>query len=200
MTVYFLIRHAATDMVGRAIAGWLPGIHLNPEGRAQAAALAERLAGVPLAAIYSSPLERAQETAAPLARLLRVGVETRERLGEIRFGDWTGRSFRDLADDPLWRRFNSDRGNTRAPGGELMLETQSRVVVELEWVRGRRPNEAVAVISHGDVIKAALAHYSGVHLDLFQRIEIAPASVSIVSVDESGPRILRVNDTGVWPT
>ena len=197
MTTFLLIRHATNDTVGKSIAGW-SDVSLNEEGRAQAERLAGRLAGARVAALYSSPLARARETAAPLARALGLEVQTSEALGEIRFGDWTGRTLDELDRDPRWRSFNTFRSATRVPGGELMLEAQTRFVAELERLRERHPRASVAVVSHGDLIKAAVAHYAGIHLDLFQRIEIGPASASIVEVDDHGPRILLLNDTGRW--
>jgi len=199
MTTFLLIRHGINDLVDRAIAGWMPGVHLNPEGRAQAERLAERLGETRIAAIYSSPLERACETAEPIARRRGLPVQICQAVGEIQFGDLTGHSLEHLADLPGWRRFNSFRSGTRPPDGELMLEVQARTVTELERLRERHPEETVVVVSHGDVIKAAVAHYAGIPLDLFQRIEISPASVSILTLDESGPRLLRINDTGELP-
>jgi probable phosphomutase (TIGR03848 family) len=200
MTTFLLVRHAATDLVGRTIAGWMPGVHLNQEGRAQAERLAGRLTHVPIAAVYSSPLERARETAAPLATRLGLQVQIREGIGEIHFGEWTGRDFRGLAQVPKWRQFNLLRGSTRIPGGEFMLGVQARMVAELERLRERHPGDVVAVVSHGDVIKAAVGHYAGIPLDLLQRVEISPASVSVVAVNDYGPQILRINDTGELPS
>lgn len=199
MTTIFLIRHGETDKVGKTISGWLPGVSLNRAGVTQAGKLAERLAGAGIAAIFSSPLERALETAQPLAARLRLQVEAREALGEIRFGDWTGRDIEDLDRDPEWRRFNSFRSSTRAPGGEGMLEAQLRMVSELTDLRRRHPDEAIAVVSHGDPIRAAIAHYAGIPLDLFQRFEISPASVSILRLSEDTAALLRLNDTGEIP-
>ena len=196
MTIFLLVRHATNDMVDKAIAGWMAGVHLNEEGKSQAAALAERLKHVPVAAIYSSPLERARETAEPIAKRMGLEIEVREEIGEIKFGDWTGQQLQDLNHLPKWQLFNTFRSGTRIPGGELMLETQARIVVELERLRELHPQQIIAVVTHGDVIRAAVAHYAGIHLDLFQRIEISPASLSIIAVNTDGPQILRLNDTG----
>jgi broad specificity phosphatase PhoE len=114
----------------------------------------------------------------------------------VEVGDWTGLTFDELQTRPEWRRFNTVRSLTRIPGGELMLEVQARIVSELECLRQRHPEQVVAVVSHGDVIKGAVAHCAGVPLDLFQRIEIAPASVSVLRLGDHGPYIQRVNDTG----
>ncbi len=200
MTTFLLIRHAANDAVGKRISGWTPGIHLNQEGREQAEKLAKRLLHLPIKSVYSSPLERAQETAEPLAVRLGLQVHICEEVGEIRYGDWTGRDIEELKEVTQWQQFNLFRSGTRVPGGELMLEVQARVIVALENFRERHPDEMVAIVSHGDVIKAAIAHYAGIHLDLFHRIEISPASVSIAVVNDYGPQILRVNDTGELPS
>ena len=199
MTNFLLIRHGATDAVGRSIAGRTAGTKLNEEGHAQAERLAARLAGVRLAAAYSSPLERARETAEPFARRLGVEVRISEAFNEIDFGEWTNRTLAELDAVDEWQRFNSFRGGTRIPGGELMLEAQARAVAGLENLRQQHREETIAVVSHGDIIRAVLAHYAGVHLDLFQRIEISPASVSVVAVDDYGPQVLLINDTGELP-
>ena len=196
MTTFWLIRHAETDAIGNFLAGRLPGVHLNATGRRQAERLAVRLAPAPFSAIYSSPLERAAETAEPLARAKKLQVQPCEAANEIDFGDWTGKSFHALEPVPEWRRFNQLRSSAAIPGGELMLRVQTRMVGELECIRRRHPGRQVALFGHGDPIKAALAHYAGIPLDLFHRIEISPASVSVLALDEWGPRILRLNDTG----
>ncbi|HEU4565735.1 MAG TPA: histidine phosphatase family protein, partial [Gemmatimonadaceae bacterium] len=170
--------------------------HLAADGRRQAARLAERLAGLPIAALYSSPVERARETAAPLAARLGLPVCDAPGAVEIDFGEWTGRTFEELARDPRWGPFNGFRSATRIPGGELIVETQARVVVELERLRERHPDAVVAVVSHADVIRAALCHYAGIPLDLMLRLEIACASVSVLEVTPYGARILRLNDDG----
>jgi probable phosphomutase (TIGR03848 family) len=200
MTVLILIRHATNDMVGKSLAGWTPGVHLNDEGLEQARRLAERLAQAPLAAIYSSVLERAWETAAPLAERLGLEVQQLEDLSEIRFGEWTGREIKELAETPTWRSIQIFPSGTRIPGGETLLEMQARVVAALERLRHAHPKQVIAVFSHADVIKAAVAHYAGIHLDLFQRIVISPATLSIIAVTEHGPRILCVNDSGEPPS
>ena len=199
MTRLYLIRHGNTDWVGRVLAGRAPGIALNAEGREQAARLPDRLAGVPIDKIVSSPLERARETAAPLAARLGLEVEVRDGVTEVDYGDWTGRTFAEVGPDPLWRRYDATRSVTRIPGGELALEVQARVVAELERLARETPDGVVAVVSHGDPIKSALAHVVGSPLDLIQRLEISPASVSVVELGDRGPRVLCVNDTGASP-
>lgn len=196
MTTFLLIRHGLNDWVDKAIAGWTPGVHLNVAGQAQAVHLSERLAQAPIAALYSSPLERARETAQPLAERLGLEIRLCEDFGEIRFGDWTGKALNDLAADPRWQQFNALRSLTRAPGGESMLEVQARTIRALEVLRRQHPNEMIAVVSHGDTIKSALLYLLGLPMDFYSRFDISPASVSVVAVDEHSPRLLRLNDTG----
>ncbi len=193
MTTLAFIRHAAYDGVGSKIVGRSPGVGLNPAGVAAAAGLAERLARGSVRAIHSSPLERARDTAAALGDRLGLEVRIADELNEIDFGDWTGRDVVELYDSEEWRQFNRFRSGSRAPNGEAMIEVQARVLRLVERLCSVHPTGAVALVSHGDVIKAALAHYLGVPLDLFQRIEISPASLSIVRIDQHGPRVLLVN-------
>jgi probable phosphomutase (TIGR03848 family) len=194
-----LIRHALNDWVGKRLAGWTPDVHLNDEGRAQAAALAQRLAGAPLAAVYSSPLERTLETAQPLAEAHGLTVEMREGLGETRYGDWTGRSLKELKDEALWPVVQVYPGGARFPGGESMREVQARMVAELDAIRDAHPGQTVAVVSHSDPIKMAVAHYAGLPLDLFQRLSISPASVTAFAFTRFGPRLVCLNHTESLP-
>lgn len=197
MTQVLLIRHGINDMVGqKRLAGWLPGVHLNDEGRAQAEALAERLRDVPISAIYSSPLERTRETAEPLGRIKELPVEVREGLGEVRYGDWTGGLIEELAKDDLWRVVQVYPSGMRFPGGDSMRAMQARIVDEIEAIAADHPRQIIAIVSHADLIKAALAHYLGVHFDLFQRISVNPASVSVIQLTRYGPRVIRINDDG----
>jgi len=196
MTTLLLVRHALCDPVGTAITGRAAGVMLNAAGQEQAARLGVRLRALPIDAVYSSPLERARQTAAPLAAAHGVGVEVLDGVGEIDFGEWTGRTFVELDGGAAWRRFNSFRSGTRVPGGELIAEVQARAVAALDTLRERHPDAMVAVVSHGDVIRAALAYYLGTPLDLMQRLEIDPASVSTVVLDADGVRVVRLNDTG----
>lgn len=195
-----LIRHAVNDWVGERLAGWTPGVHLNNEGRAQAAALAQRLETVPLAAVYSSPLERTLETAHPLAQAHGLTVQVREGLGEAQYGDWTGRALEELKDEALWPVIQVYPGGARFPGGESMRETQARIVAELDAIRDAHPGQTVAVVSHSDPIKMAVAHYTGLALDLFQRIAISPASVTAFAFAQYGPRLICLNVTDPLPS
>jgi len=195
MSTFYLIRHALTDLVDKALAARAPGVSLNATGRRQAERLAERLAREPIGRIYTGPLERARETAAPLA--LRLGLEpiVSDALDEVAFGDWTGMTLEQLAPLPLWRRYNAYRGGVRAPGGELLLETQVRVIAFMARLRDEFPGQSLALFSHGDVVKVAVAFHLGVPLDLCHRIEILPASVSKVSIGDHGPVVHALNWT-----
>lgn len=195
-----LIRHAVNDWVGERLAGWTPGVHLNDKGRAQASALAQRLAEVPLAAIYCSPLERTLETAQPLAAARDLPIQVREGLGETRYGDWTGRNLKELNGEKLWPVIQVYPGGARFPGGESLREVQSRMVVELDAIRDAHPGQVVAVISHADPIKLAVAYYTGLALDLFQRLTISPASVTAFVFSRFGPRLLCLNHTDTLPS
>jgi probable phosphomutase (TIGR03848 family) len=191
-----LVRHGLTDETGRRLSGRLQGVHLNGTGRSQARALAERLAVLPLAAIYSSPLERALETAGPLAEGQGLEPEVREDLAEVDFGEWTGLWMEELAGRPEWQAYNARRRSTRPPGGESMAEVQARAVAALEQIRERHRGSLVAVFSHGDVIRAAVLHYLGMGIDLHDRLEISPASLTMLGWAADTPRLVRLNDTG----
>jgi len=197
MTRFLLVRHAAIDAHGRSLPGRTPGVHLNAQGRLQAQALARRIVGLPVSAVYSSPLERAVETADPIAKLLGLQTAIGEEFQELDFGEWTGCEIDALAQLPAFQRFNAFRGCAPVPGGEFMLQAQARIVAGLEALRTRHADAQVVVVSHGDMIKAAVAHYAGIPLDLFQRIEISPASISTVELDAAAVRILAINDTGL---
>jgi len=195
-----LIRHALNDWVGERLAGWTPGVHLNDQGRTQASDLARRLAGVPLAAIYSSPLERTVETAHPLAEARGLVAHVREGLGEARYGDWTGRNLQDLREEELWPMVQVYPSGVRFPNGESFRELQARMVAELDAIRDAHPGQVVAVISHSDPIKLAVAHYAGLPLDLFQRLTINPASVTAFAFSRFGPRLICLNYTDSPPS
>ncbi len=200
VTTFLLIRHALCDPIGRSIAGRRPGVHLNDTGKRQADRLADRLEGVAFAGLYSSPLERALETIQPLARKHTLEIHIAEGFSEIDFGDWTGSTLAELEHLPDWRRFNSFRSGSRIPGGENLAEVLVRALEELERLCARHPSsgETVAVVSHGDVLRVVLAHALGVSLDLMQRLELSPASISILQVEYHGPRVLLLNSTDDW--
>jgi probable phosphomutase (TIGR03848 family) len=191
-----LLRHATTEHTGKRLSGWTPGIHLGSQGLREAKALAERLAPVEIQAIYSSPLERCQETAAAVAEPRGLKVGTIEEVGEVRFGDWTGKQLGELAKTDLWRTVQIHPSGARFPGGESIHEMQTRAVEACERLRAAHPEDTVAVCSHADVIKAVAAHYLGLHLDLFQRLVVSPASITAIGFGPV-PYLLRLSDTGM---
>jgi probable phosphoglycerate mutase len=196
VAVVLLVRHAATPVTGTRLTGWSPGHHLSSAGVAQAEAAAERLAGVPIRAIYSSPLERCRETAAPIARRLRLAIRVRQDLGEVRFGAWSDRTLGQLRRTRLWRRVQLAPSTVRFPDGESFLEVQDRAVREVLRIAEAHGDDVVVAVSHADVIKLVLAHVAGMHLDAFQRLALEPGSVSAVALGSGVPRVLRINDTG----
>jgi probable phosphomutase (TIGR03848 family) len=195
MRLLLLLRHGVTEHTGARLSGWLPGLHLSEAGREQARALAERLEPVPLDAVYSSPLERCQETAAVVAEAKGLKVSTLEDVGEVRYGDWTGRAIKELAKEPLWKLVQATPSAARFPEGESLYEMQARSVQAVERLREAHPSQTVAVCSHADVIKALTCHYLGMHLDLYQRMVVAPASVTALAFGPV-PYLVRLNDTG----
>lgn len=196
MTTFLLIRHASHAAVAHTLAGRLPGATLSAEGQALAGRLAGRLASLPVAAIYSSPQARSVQTAQPLAARLGLEVTLCDGLAEIDFGEWAGQRFDALTADARWGLWNSFRSGAPLPGGGLMLQVQARAVAALAELHRRHGDGVVAVFSHADVIKAVLAHYLGAPLDLLQRLEISPASVSVLALHDWGAQIRRLNDTG----
>jgi broad specificity phosphatase PhoE len=195
MAKFYLIRHAErsgdpTQLVARA-----SGVHLTAAGRAAAERLARHLAREPIGHVISSPLERTRETAEPLARQKSVSVEFSDAIGEVDGGAWAGRTFSDLdAGEERWRQFNQFRSATRIPGGEAMVEVQARFVGEMLRLRDAYPHDGIALVSHADPIKIALACFLGAPLDFFHRIEISLGSVSVVELDGWSAKILRLND------
>jgi broad specificity phosphatase PhoE len=193
MTRILLIRHAHHDAIGHYLAGIDPGLHLNDDGKRQAEDLAARLRAVPLTAVVSSPLERAQETAEPIARDHDLVVKVIPDLIEFEVGEWTGASFTALDADKSWRRFNTVRSLTRPPGGELMVEVQLRAINALLQLHSSYPTGTVAAVSHGDVIRAALMYLLAIPIDFVHRFEISPGGISIVELDDETVRVLQVN-------
>ncbi|HSH37884.1 MAG TPA: histidine phosphatase family protein [Chthoniobacterales bacterium] len=191
MANFLFIRHGAHDYLGRAIAGSRPGVHLNELGRGQAEHLVEKLSRLSIDAIYSGPLERVRETAEPLCRARNLPLQVADEFTEIGLGEWTDRTFTALAAEQLWGQYNSFRSSTTAPQGELMLEVQARVVRKLTELR--RHHQVIVIVTHGDVIRTAFAHFLGVHLDLFHRIEIDPASLSVLELGENFVHIRLLN-------
>ncbi|MGP4028621.1 histidine phosphatase family protein [Actinomadura sp. 3N407] len=206
MTTLLLVRHGLTAMTGPVLAGWTPGVRLDDRGRAQVARLAGRLASLPLAAVVTSPLERCAETAEAIAEVHDgpiEKIETDERFGEVRYGDWTGRPLKELAEEPLWRVVQTHPSAVRFPGeaGESLAGAQHRAVSAVrDWneriAAAHGPDALYAVCSHGDIIKAVVADALGLHLDQFQRIQADPASLTVIRYTETRPFVVRVNDTG----
>ncbi|GIK28580.1 MAG: MSMEG_4193 family putative phosphomutase [Chloroflexi bacterium] len=196
MTTILLIRHAVNDYVKTGkLAGWTPGVHLNEDGVAQAKLLGERLAAVPLQAIYSSPLERAVETAeAVREHHAHLPLNVLEGVGEVQFGEWQGMSLNELRRRKLWDVVQRTPSRATFPGGESFPEAQFRAVRAIEGLVKAHPAQVVAVFSHSDVIKLIVAHYLGMHLDSFQRIEISTASISTVQLGHASPYVVGVND------
>ncbi|MGY1590988.1 histidine phosphatase family protein [Geodermatophilus sp. SYSU D00965] len=200
MTTVILLRHGRTTAnAGGVLAGWTPGVQLDETGQAQAAAVGQRLAPVPLAAVVSSPLERCRQTAAAVLDGRSLELQTDDRLGEARYGDWTGRPLKELAKEPLWKVVQAHPSAAVFPGdeGEGLAQTQARAVAAVRaWNAALGPDAVWLACSHGDVIKAVLADALGLHLDQFQRIVVDPASISVVTYTETRPFVVRVNDTG----
>lgn len=201
MTEFLLIRHAINDWVktGR-LAGWTPGVHLNEDGKTQAAALAERLEKVNLDAIYSSPLERTTETAQAIAaHHPKLTVQSLDGVGEMHYGTWQGEKLSQLRREKLWEIVQVYPSRAQFPGGEAIRQAQARAVDALETLATRHTNQRVVVVSHSDIIKLMVMHYLGAHVDFYQRLEISPASLSIVHLGTGRPYIVRVNDTSFLP-
>jgi probable phosphoglycerate mutase len=198
-TLLLLIRHAKNDWVGERLPGQTPGIHLSEEGREEAAVLAGRMADYPLDALYASTLERAQETAAILAKPHGLPVGDLPDLVDLDTGDLTGMSIKEAQKQPVWIGIQAFPSITRIPGGESLWDLQVRVVRALEGVRRRHEGGVVAVVAHSDVIKVAVAHYVGLPLDLFQRLVISTTSVSLLLFTDHGARLVTMNNTAELP-
>jgi probable phosphomutase (TIGR03848 family) len=200
VTTVLLLRHGRTTAnTAGVLAGWTPGVQLDDAGTAQVAAVGERLAKVPLTAVVSSPLERCVQTSDAVAQGRELQVQTDERLGEARYGDWTGRTIKELSKEPLWKVVQQHPSAAVFPGdeGEGLAQTQARAVAAVRaWNATLGPDAVWLACSHGDVIKAILADALGLHLDQFQRIVVDPASISVVTYTATRPFVVRVNDTG----
>jgi probable phosphoglycerate mutase len=200
-TVVLLVRHGTTPTTGKVLPGRAPGLHLSDQGLAQADAVAERIGaltakehGAPVA-VYASPLERTSETARPIARALGLRVRSDRGLLECDFGDWTGKKLTDLAKKPEWSTVQRNPSGFRFPGGESFLEMQARMASALARLVALHPGRTVVAVSHADPIKAVVAQAAGTPLDLFQRLTVAPCSVSAIAYTRGGPVVLTVNST-----
>jgi len=200
MPTILLIRHGENEYVktGR-LAGRLPGVHLNETGRAQAEALGVAMAKLPLNAVYSSPLERTLETAAPIAAACKLKTIPRPGLLEVDFGTWQDRSFKQLRRRVLWKTVQGHPARMRFPEGESFAEAQARIVEELETLAAQhKPKDVFACVGHSDMIKLAVAYYLGLPLDLFQRLVVSPASISTLHLGDGHVRLLNLNHS-VFP-
>jgi probable phosphomutase (TIGR03848 family) len=199
VTTVVLLRHGLTHLTGPVLAGWTPGLHLDERGEKQAAAVAERLRPLPFDAVVSSPLDRCLDTASAVLTGRDQELQVDERLGECRYGDWTGRPLKELAKDPLWKVVQAHPSAVVFPGpeGEALRDTQARAVNAVrDWNSRLGPDATWLACSHGDVIKAVVADAMGLHLDQFQRIAIDPCSVTMIRYTDLRPFVVRVNDTG----
>jgi probable phosphomutase (TIGR03848 family) len=191
-----LVRHAVTAQTGPLLSGRMPGIDLSEKGVGQAEAAAQRLAKLPVAAVYASPIERTTQTAQQIAAHHALEVLALPGVIEADYGDWTGGKISDLAKSDEWKVVQVAPSRARFPNGESITEMQARMVAALDEVVARHPHETVVVVSHADPIKSAIAHYSGMHLDLFQRVHVSPASVTVFDFHAYGVMLVKCNDTG----
>jgi len=202
VTLVLLVRHGLTAATGTVLSGWTPGIPLDDRGRQQAGALAARLARVPLDAIITSPLQRCRETAEVIAVTGEgrpLAVREDERLGECHYGDWTGQPLKRLAREPLWRVVQAHPGAARFPGadGESIMDMQHRAVSAIrDWNERLGAGAVYLICSHGDVIKSVIADSLGMHLDMLQRIQVDPCSLTAIRYTPLRPFVLRMNDIG----
>jgi probable phosphoglycerate mutase len=192
-----LVRHGQTSTTGVVLPGRAPGLHLADKGREEAADVAGRIARLPrVVAVYSSPLERAQETATPIAAASGLPVTVEPGLLECDYGEWTGLPLKDLRRRPEWKQVQRYPSGFRFPGGESFTEMQARVSGTLARLVAAHPGHTLVAVSHADPIKTAVAHALGAHLDLFQRIAVFTASVTAIAYGPAGPTVLAVNTTG----
>lgn len=194
MTVFHLLRHGEHTLGGRVLAGRTPGVGLSARGRAEIAAVADRLVANNIEALYSSPLQRARETAEILSARLSLPVRYREEVLELDFGEWTGLTFDAVRKDERWQVWSTCRSIATVPGGESMREVQERAVKALFELRQAHCDGTIVIVSHGDVIRAALLFALGMPLDFYSRLEVALASISTIHIDNSGIRVLAVNE------
>jgi len=195
MTLLLLVRHGENEYVkeGR-LAGRLPGVHLNKNGKEQAKKIAKALTGKPIKAIFSSPLERTMETAKPIAKALDLEVVPRKGLLEVDFGKWEDKKLNKLSKKKLWQIVQSAPSRMRFPGGETFLEAQARVVNELDTLSGRyESSDMIICVSHSDIIKLAVSYFIGQPIDMFQRFHIAPASLTLLNIGYGYSRLLALN-------
>ncbi|WP_420637607.1 MSMEG_4193 family putative phosphomutase [Candidatus Poriferisocius sp.] len=197
-TLMLFVRHGQTPTTGAVLPGRAPGLHLSDQGRRQAEHAAERIAALGakrIGAVYASPMERAQETAAPIARAVGRRVRVLDGLNECDFGKWTGRRLGDLRRRRDWQQVQRNPSSFRFPGGESFAEMQNRMTDAVYHLVARHPGTTVVAVSHADTIKAAVSHASGAHLDMFQRIVVSPCSITAVLYGTGDPLVLATNST-----
>jgi len=195
-TTLVLLRHATTPTTGRRLGGRKPGFHLDEGGRAQAEAAARRLAGLPVRAVYASPMERTRETAAPVAHAHGLRVRIERGINEVDYGTWTDRSLAELRRRAMWRTIQQAPSRVTFPGGESIRGAQQRAVEATERLAAEHRGATIVLVSHADVIKAILAHHLGMGLDHFQRLVVSPASSSTILLPDGAPAVvLAINDT-----
>lgn len=193
MTTFYLVRHGSNDFYSHTLVGRRPGVSLNAAGRWEAEDLAEALAPEKIQHLLTSPLERCRETAAPMAKKFGLEARVSEALNEVDFGDWTNRTFAELDLMESWKQWNTFRSGGRAPGGETMLEVQSRMVGLMTGLRREFSGQRIALVSHGDPLGAVLLFYLGTPLEFIRRIELSPASVTVLVMNDWGVQIRCVN-------
>ncbi len=197
-TMVLFVRHGQTPTTGAVLPGRAPGLHLSDRGQQQAEQAAERIAALGkdrIGAVYASPMERARETAAPIARAVGRRVRVFEGLNECDFGKWTGRRLSDLRRRRDWHQVQRTPSSFRFPGGESFAEMHARMTGAVQSLVARHPGSTVVAVSHADTIKAAVSHASGAHLDMFQRIVVSPCSITAILYAADGPLVLAVNST-----
>jgi len=194
MPTLLLIRHGDNDYLRKdKLPGQIPGIHLNAHGREQAMEMAQSLSQLPITAIYSSPLERAIETAEPLAQSLGLGIQLKSDLADPDVGAWEGRSWKSLVHTKLWKVIQEKPSQFQFPGGETFIQVQERVTRTLDAIANAHNGEFIAVFFHADPIKLSVSHYLGIALDNFQRLTISASSVTILRLDSPAVKLLALN-------
>jgi len=193
VTTFYLVRHGTNDLIGKAIAGRAPGVHLNSTGREQAQRLADRLSVEGVQRIICSPMERCRETAQPLSSRINVPIEISEAVIEINFGDFNGKTLKELEPLPDWKKWNSNRTLLHLPNGENIHEVQARMIREVLRLRRESPEQKIAIFSHGDPLRSIVCYFLGISLDIMSRVEINPGSLNIVTLFENDVRINLLN-------
>ena len=194
MGVFHFLRHGEHGLLGKVLAGRMPGVGMTERGRAEIASQAERLAREKIAAIYASPLQRTRETAEIVSARLSLSIEFRDDLLELDFGEWTGATFDAIRADPRWQAWSTQRSLAAIPGGESMRAVQQRIVAAMIELNERHLHETVVLASHGDVIRAALLYALGMPLDFYNRIEIGQGSISTIQMQPSGIRVTTLGE------